>query len=198
MMKKRISISTGALFTAAAIYYLFDRKTIVAVLLAALAHELGHLFAMQLLGLRIKRFRIEVKGFCIDYCGYAGAVGHVLAAAAGPIAGFLYAVAASHFGNVWEEDCICLSAGVSLLLSLFNLIPALPLDGGRILMNLCCAFCGEQRGRVICSSVSTVLGLMLLAAGTLMMLKGMGAAALISSIWLLGYQEGVEKKLEIL
>ena len=198
MRRRKVNISTGAILMAAVIYYLCDSKTIVAMLCAALAHELGHLIAMEFLGLRIKRFRIEAKGFCMDYCGYAGALGHAIAAAAGPVAGFIYALTASRMGNRLGEDWLCLSAGMSVILSLFNLIPALPLDGGRILMSLSCAFCGEQHGRVVCSAVSTVCGLLLLALGTVLMMKGTGAAVLISAIWLLAFQEGVEKRYEIL
>ena len=198
MIRKKVTVSSGAVIMAAVIYYLCDSKTLLAVFAAAMAHELGHLFAMQVLGLRIKAFRIEAKGFCIDYCGYAGAVGHALAALAGPAAGLFYALAASKMGNSLGEDWLCLSAGVSLILSLFNLLPALPLDGGRILMSMSCAFCGEQRGRVICSTVSTVCGLMLLILGTVLLMKGFGGAVLISAIWVLSFQEGVEKRLEIL
>ncbi len=193
-----MSVSAGAIVMAAVIYYICESKTIVAVLAAAVAHELGHLIAMEFLGFRVKRFRVEAKGFCIDYCGYAGALGHAFAAAAGPVAGLLYSVTASHFGNKMGLDWLCLSAGVSLILSIFNLLPAIPLDGGRILMSLSCAFCGEQQGRVVCSSVSTVCGILLLGLGTFLMMKGMGAAVLISAIWLLAFQEGVEKRYEIL
>ena len=198
MRRTKVSLSAGAVIVAAALYYLCDGDTLIAVLSAAAAHELGHLMAMEFLGLRVRRFRIEAKGFCIDYCGYAGAVGHAFAAAAGPLAGFVYALAASKLGNRLGEDWLCLSAGVSVILSLFNLIPALPLDGGRILMNLSCAFCGEQQGRVVCSAVSTVCGLMLLGLGTVLMIKGSGAAVLIAAVWLLAFQEGVEKRYEIL
>ena len=112
--------------------------------------------------------------------------------------GFVYALWASQFGKRLGEDWLCLSAGLSFCLSLFNLLPALPLDGGRILMSLCCCFYGEQQGRTICAAVSTVCGLLLLAVGTLCMFEGMGAALLISAIWVLSFQEGVEKRLEIL
>ena len=198
MSKKKVSISTGAIVMAAVVYYICDSKTLTAVLCAAFAHELGHLAAMWALGFRVKRFRIEAKGFCIDYCGYAGAVGHAFAAAAGPAFGLLYSLVASDLGNRTGLDWLSLSSGVSFMLSLFNLLPALPLDGGRILMCLCCAFCGEQQGRVVCSAVSTVCGLFILGLGTVLMFKGLGAAVLISAIWLLAFQEGVEKRCEIL
>ena len=193
-----MSISAGAIIMASVIYYICDNKTIIAVMGAAFFHEFGHLMAMWFLGFRVKRFRIEARGFCIDYSGYAGAVGHAFAAAAGPAFGLLYSLAASCLGNRTGVEWLCLSSGVSFVLSMFNLLPALPLDGGRILMCLCCAFCGEQQGRVVCSAVSTVCGLMLLAFGTLLVAKGMGAAVLISAIWLLAFQEGVEKRYEIL
>ncbi len=198
MSGRGIRISSGAVLAAAAVYYLLDAESIFAMLAAAAAHELGHLLALQLLGLRVRRIRLEAKGFCMDYCGYTGALGHALAAAAGPMAGFLYAYAASLAGNRLELPWLCLSSGVSLLLSLFNLIPALPLDGGRILMSLSCACCGEQRGRVICSAVSSCCGLLLLGFGSLLLWRGQGAALLVAAIWVLIYQEGVEKRREIL
>ena len=197
-MKRNIRISAGAVLAAALLYYFLDAESILALLAAVAAHELGHLLALQLLGLRVRRIRMEARGFCMDYCGSTGAVGHALAAAAGPGAGFLYAYAASLAGNRLGMDGLCLSAGMSLLLSLFNLIPALPLDGGRILMSICCGCCGEQRGRLLCAAASTACGFVLLALGTLLLFQGKGAALLVAAVWVLAWQEGVEKRLEIL
>ena len=58
------------------------------------------LLALLLLGLHIKGIRAELRGFCIEYCGYTGAVGHALAALAGPAAGLAYALAASTAGEL--------------------------------------------------------------------------------------------------
>ena len=99
MRNNALRIGSGAVLLAAFLYYIGRPPELAAVLLPAAVHELGHILALELLGLRIKGFRIELRGFCIEYCGYTGAVGHALAAAAGPAAGLVYALAASRFGN---------------------------------------------------------------------------------------------------
>lgn len=169
--------------------YLGKPKEIAALLLPALCHELGHMLALWVLGMQIRRFRLELRGFCIEYYGGSGALGQALAAAAGPLAGFAWAAAASILGNRLQADWLCLSAGVSLILSLFNLLPAMPLDGGRIVLALSCAVLGEQKGARLCEGISLFTGAALMGLGLWLMLRGMGAALLAASIWVLLYQE---------
>ncbi len=179
--------------------YLGSGREIAAVLLPALIHELGHIAALRVLGLRIRCFRAELRGFCMEYYGECGAVGHALAAAAGPAAGFLWAIGASLLGK--RLDWLNLSAGVSLLLSLFNLLPALPLDGGRILLSLSCAFLGERRGVRLTEACSLAVGCLLLSFGVWLMLRGRGIALLTAAVWLLAYQEsgrGLVKRPEMI
>ena len=142
-----------------------------------------------------------MKGCCIDYSGYTGAMGHVLAAAAGPLAGISYAVMAATLSARLELPWLSLSAGISLLLSLFNLLPALPLDGGRIFSALACALLGEQTGAAVTDALGLALGVLLLSAGILAMLHGHGIALALAAIWLLLYQEsalGLVKKREMI
>lgn len=201
MAKQKIRISAGALILAAGAYYFCEIKTLTALLIPILVHELGHIAALLMLGFSLRSFKAELKGLCITYSGSCGAVGHAMAAAAGPMAGLIYAAAASWAGDRLQSDWLCLSAGLSLILSVFNLLPALPLDGGRIFTLLANAFLGERRGTAVSDALGFVCAATLLAAGIWLMLRGRGVALVLAATWLLLYQEsasGIVKRREII
>ena len=185
MRKERFGISAPAVAAAALLYYLAPTDKLLAVLLPVIFHELGHLLALRLLGLRISRFRIDLKGLCMEYRGYAGGLGHALAAAAGPALGLLYALAASLLASRYSSAWLELTAGVSLLLSAFNLLPALPLDGGRILYHLSAALFGERVAARVADIVSLAVGTVLLGLGAYLMFRGFGLALELAAVWLL-------------
>ena len=185
MKRERFGISAPAVLTAALIYYLAPVDKLMAVLLPVLIHELGHILVLRLLGLRIYRFQIELKGLCIEYRGYTGALGHALAAAAGPGLGLLYALAASLLATRYQSPWLELSAGMSLLLSAFNLLPSLPLDGGRILYHLLSALLGEGTAERIADIASLTVGMVLLGLGAFLMLRGYGLGLELAAVWLL-------------
>lgn len=187
MNMEHFRMGTAALLLAAIIYFVADMDKILAVLIPAAVHELGHIFTLRLLGLRIKGFRAELKGFCICYSGYTGALGHALAAASGPMSGLLYAMAASVMGERLVSSWLELSAGVSLLLSLFNLLPALPLDGGRIVYAFSGIFLREAAAVRLCNILGLATGGVLLLCGVWLMLNGYGLAMALAAVWLLAY-----------
>ena len=211
MNRERFRISAPAVLALALIYYLSPVDKLLAVLFPVLVHELGHILALRLLGLRICRFRVEMKGLCIGYRGYAGALGHTLAAAAGPAFGLFYALGASLLASRHQSSWLELTAGVSLLLSLFNLLPALPLDGGRILYHfsyshpqgeshllpalpldggrilyhILSALLEENQAERVSDIVSLAVGTILLGLGAYLMFCGLGLALELAAVWLL-------------
>lgn len=186
-MRTRFSISLPVLILAGFIYFITDTPSLLSLLLPAALHELGHIVTLRLLGLRISCFKAELKGLCIEYRGCTSAAGHVMAAAAGPLWGIVYGLAAAWLALRLDSGWLELSAGISLILSMFNLMPALPLDGGRILYNISEALWGPGFAARLLNALGLATGTVLLALGAWLMLKGFGIAVEMAAVWLLMY-----------
>ena len=153
----RLTIPPGPLLVLAVVYFLDDSGIVSAMLPAVLFHELGHIAALRICGLNIERLTLGYLGLRLDYSGYASRSRLLFAALAGPFAGLLYTVLAANGGIFWRK-----SAALSLLLTLFNLLPALPLDGGRAAELVFGETAAAVTGRVT-ALLLTALGLWTLA-----------------------------------
>ena len=171
-MSLRVSVSPWAMIAGGLLFYLSDGRTLRLLLPAVLAHELGHLALAFLLGRRLLSFRIEISGLCLQYAGAAEPRQDAVIAAAGPVAGLLYALAVRRLGADGA-----LSAGISLLLAMFNILPAEPLDGGHI----SCALFGAQRAK----RISKLTSLAVLVIGLYCLFRGRGAALFLAGCFLL-------------
>ena len=165
--------------------YCLELRSIAALTAAVVVHELGHLAALRLLGLRIRAFRSEAQGFCIDYEGETTRLGNIVAALVGPAAGLVLAFALSALAAYTVSSFCALTAGVSLLLSLFNLLPVCRLDGGRIAWLLLPALFGEAAGDRAARALSAVTAAVLFALGLCVLLAGHGAGLIIAASWLI-------------
>ena len=188
MKAVRFHADPGAVLLMALFYSSLDNRELTALLSAVLIHELGHLTAMKLLGLKLCELRLELTGLCIGYSGETSRWGHLLTAAAGPAIGFVYAQLASAAG--WE-----LAAGLSMLLSLFNLLPIRPLDGWRMAASLCTGQCGER----ILSVLGSLAALLLLCLGLVCARQGRGYALCAIGAYLLLFNNytGIIKILQV-
>jgi len=107
---------------------------------AILWHELAHAMVALSLGYRVREIELLPFGGVarIEHIGEAGSTSEILMAAAGPLASLVLA-AAIYFLMVrtpeWEPE-LSFYCQANLMLALFNLLPGLPLDGGRILRAL--------------------------------------------------------------
>ena len=156
-----------------ALMYFFDGSGVVSALVpAALAHELGHILALRICGRRLTRISIGPTGAQIDYAPRLEGVKCIACLLAGPMAGLAYALVSCTLGGAF----LCMSGAVSFLLSAFNLLPILPLDGGRIVGVLL-----PEREAL---AVSLTAALLLLAVGALIAVRFGSFALLLMGLWL--------------
>lgn len=116
---------------------------LVTVLCAAAVHELGHWVTLRQLGAAVTGFRLSALGAVLETdsrrLSYGGELAAVLA---GPAANLLAALALTVLGAGRWPAVI----GANLLLCVFNLLPILPLDGGRALYLLTSWLAGPAAG----------------------------------------------------
>ena len=184
MVHRRLTLSLAAVFAALCRYYRGGLKLLPTVALPVAAHELSHVLALWLLGRRITSFRLDAQGFKLAYSDDGSAHSDVMIALAGPLGGVLYALLADRAGIDWLEQ----SAGVSLLLTAFNLLPILPLDGGRVFFTLC-----ERHGADrLYRAVGDILITLLLVGGVVLAARQKSTVPLAAALWLMLLREDEE------
>lgn len=163
-LAERLRISPGVPLLLAAFVWLASPLLLGAILSAAVCHELGHWLVLRRVGGRIQRLHITVFGAEMQVddrrISYGG---ELLAAAAGPMSNLLLAAALGLLGRWWEP--MYLFAGAQLVLGAFNLLPALPLDGGRILWLALAWLTEPYTAQRVLSAVSLAVSLALLLGG---------------------------------
>jgi len=137
------------------LYFLDAGGWFAAVLPAALLHELGHFLAVRALGGRIVCIRLDLSGVCMEVTPFPTRLAEVLSALAGPAAGLLWLFPAQRIGGDWGER----SALAALAINLGNLLPALPLDGGRVLLAATGSSGAARFSSVLTAAVLTALSL---------------------------------------
>lgn len=112
-----------------------DRETIV-LMLSLAAHESGHLIAAKLVHARVSEIRLTPFGALatIERMHDLSPARLIAVAAAGPIANLAAVLVLCALCQMrWIHPMnAAIGLRINLLLLLFNLLPALPLDGGRI------------------------------------------------------------------
>jgi stage IV sporulation protein FB len=173
MSRLRIHVSPGALLIFALSLFFDPGGAVSALIPAAAAHELGHIAALRALGARLDGLSMDIFGLRLDYSGSLTKRRELVCAAAGPGAGLIYAGVCLALGSSFAAA----SGAMSLLLTGFNLLPALPLDGGRMVL--------AALGRAAARRASRITSLGLFAAGLGLLFALDEPAALFPGTWLL-------------
>lgn len=148
-------------------------------LLACALHELGHIGAVLLLGGGVRQIRLTAVGaeLALDGAKPLSYARECAAALAGPGASLITAALAAR-GRLF------LLAGLSLGQGLFNLLPILPLDGGRALGLLLASRGEEQGAERALRGLSAVLSGLLLGGGLVLLREFGNPTLLVTAGWL--------------
>ena len=172
MKRVEWNVSAGAVLLFALTYF-FDGSGIVSAAIPAIAvHELGHLVPLLLCGHPLRSVKISVFGVEINYAGILSGRTALLCIGGGPLAGGVYAVVACTFGG----EFLRMSGAVSGVLTAFNLLPILPLDGGRIVAAL--------TDDVLAAKLSRWSALLLTVGGGMIALRFHALSLLVMGAWL--------------
>ena len=156
-------------------------KGLVASLLffvSILLHELGHAVVALRHGLRTRSITLFVFGGVaqLEKDPKDGRAEFWMAAA-GPavslaLAGLFYACARLPFVGPSAAAVAQYLALINLMLALFNLVPAFPMDGGRLLRGALWGSLGKARATRIASGAGTFFAFFLIFAGVFSLLRG--------------------------
>lgn len=102
--------------------------------LVLLAHELGHVAAFRSYGLRVRApIFLPFLGALTAGAAPTSLEDGAYIALAGPLAGLLLAAICYAMALATSDPFWMLATNISIVLNLFNLVPVVPLDGGRII-----------------------------------------------------------------
>ncbi len=180
----RIELGSGFLLLLAFIYF-FDESGLLASLFpVVLVHEAGHVLAMVFFGAYPTRLKATLAGFTIDYSGDTNDRQEMLVALAGPAFGFVFSVLCARLGQRLSSEYLLMCAGLGFVLNVFNLLPAMSLDGGRILDYFLRTAYGDENAPRIIRVVGLVSVFLLLGFGLYNIAGGHGFSLLVAGIWL--------------
>jgi stage IV sporulation protein FB len=141
--KCRVQLTAGAAVFYPLLFILDGDGWLAALLPGVVFHELGHLLALRLSGGQVYLLRLEAAGLYLDAKPFTSQRQALICTAAGPAAGLLWATVPLMKVSPWGVK----SAAAAIVINGFNLLPALPLDGGEILLILT----GSRTAAVVCS-----------------------------------------------
>ena len=156
-MSGRLQVGDSFLLMIAFAGFLDESGTAPLFFAAAALHEAGHVLMVYACGGTVTMLRLTALGGVLRYrLSKVSMLKDVAIAAAGPITGI--GIALLTVGSGWYRF-----AGANLILSMLNLLPIRPLDGGQIvsvllqggwgqiaLEMICCLLLGLLAGAVLC------------------------------------------------
>jgi Zn-dependent protease/CBS domain-containing protein len=159
-------------------------------LLGLLAHEVSHAVVAQRNGLSVNSITLWMFGGVAELRGDArspgaelriAGVGPLVSLLIGVVFGIIAAGVAVVYGTGLAFGAFAWLAGINVALAIFNVLPAAPLDGGRLLRAALWKWRGDRTwAAVIAARAGRIFGVILIVLGLVQFLVGAG----VGGLWL--------------
>lgn len=166
------------LLWAGALLYYEGLYRVSLVVLAALAHECGHLLAFSLLGLPAPTLQPVAGGMRLKSSAFLSYKEESIVALGGPLINLLTFMLSWLLPLGWLADF----GEISLLSALYNLVPTGALDGERILSSFLGLFCPENVREGVMRTLSFAMLFLALFLSLLLLFLG-GNTIYPSALW---------------
>ncbi|HEU4727480.1 MAG TPA: site-2 protease family protein [Kofleriaceae bacterium] len=154
---------------------------------SVLLHELGHALVARRLGVYVSGIELSFFGGAAKMTQMPRKASHEIEiAAAGPAVSLMLAGAGLGLGVLLHSPLFGMIGWINLVLAGFNLIPALPMDGGRILRALLSRRMGYVRATDVAVQVARVVAV---GFGILGLMGAYQLLVLAPFLWMMGTRE---------
>ena len=175
--KTELFIGYEAAATLTAVLLLDRENRFICCILAAILHELGHILMMVFCRVRVRSLKIRLFDILIEADEARCVRDDVLITSGGVMMNFLFAAILCPFS---------MKLGLPhLALGVFNLLPVMSLDGGRLLCILLSRRCSQRAVMIVLRVTTFVFILPLMTAGLYILFNsGYNYTLLIVSLYL--------------
>ncbi len=170
---------------------IFEMLDILLMAFIALsAHELCHAYMARSFGVGVIKIEIQPFGFVarLKENSFLSVHAELAIASAGPVCSFIIGTAAVAARQLFPaiDEALSIFSSVNLSIAIINLLPALPLDGGRMLRAAISLISSKRTATMITAYIGVVIGAAILALGIYGLIKGLiNITVLVMGLFLL-------------
>ena len=181
------------------------------IMIFAFIHELGHLLAGILCGMRPEKLEIKPYGVSVsfklfpkDYNIKIGKsnkleVKKILVALAGPVTNLLIIIVSPNLPLEFFKKLMIICSNI--LITIFNLIPIYPLDGGRITKSILNITFGKRKAEKYINNISfiTLILITFISSILIYVFENIAIFLIVIVLWIMYIVEDIKykRKLEI-